>query len=108
MSQTDEIKVLDDRIKADQTQYNLDREAAKISALSTGILEKYEYLTGEDLGYKPGVVEAKNSNVFNKGIKEDDRKERLLKRLKNIEDKNEKQLDEIEHQGERQLDMVNN
>ena len=44
--------------------------------------------------------------VFNKRLDEKDKKERLLKRLKNIEGKNEKQLDEIEYQGERQLDMI--
>ena len=53
---TDELKILDDKIKANQTQYDLDREAAKTSALSSKELDKYEYLTGEDLGYKPGVV----------------------------------------------------
>ena len=44
--------------------------------------------------------------VFNKRLDEKDKKEGLLKRLKNIESKNEKQLDEIEYQGERQLDMI--
>ena len=43
--------------KANEALYNLDREAAKISALSSGELEKYEYLTGEDLGYKPKMLE---------------------------------------------------
>ena len=57
MTLTDELKILDDKIKANQAQYDLDREAAKISALSSKELDKYEYLTGEDLGYKPGVVE---------------------------------------------------
>ena len=33
-------------------QYDLDREAAKISALSSKDFDKYEYLTGKDLGYK--------------------------------------------------------
>ena len=34
------------------------REAAKISALSSkDLLEKYEYLTGEDLGHRPSVLE---------------------------------------------------
>ena len=33
MKLTDEVKILDDKIKANQAQYNLDREAAKISAL---------------------------------------------------------------------------
>ena len=44
--------------------------------------------------------------VFNKRSDENDKKERLLKRLKNIQDKNEKKLDETEYQGERQLDMI--
>ena len=53
MTLTDKLKILDDKIKANQAQYDLDREAAKISAFSSGELEKYEYLTGDDLGYKP-------------------------------------------------------
>ena len=50
MISTDEIEFLDDKIKANQDQYNLDRVAAKISALSSGELEKYENSTGENLG----------------------------------------------------------
>ena len=58
MALTDELKILDDQIKANQAQYDLGREAAKISALSTKyILEKYEYLTREDLEHKPIVLE---------------------------------------------------
>ena len=58
MTLTDELKILDDKIKANQAQYNLGREAAKISALSSkDLLEKYEYLTGEDLGHRPSVLE---------------------------------------------------
>ena len=53
---TDELKILGDKIKANQVQYGLDREAAKISVLSSKELDKYEYLTGKDLGYKQGVV----------------------------------------------------
>ena len=49
--------ILDDKIKANQAQYDLDEEAAKISALSSKELHKYKCLTGEDLGYKPGVIE---------------------------------------------------
>ena len=41
MTQTEQVKILDDKIKA-----NLDREAAKISALLSSDLEKYKYLTG--------------------------------------------------------------
>ena len=40
---TDELKILDDKIKANQAQYDLDREATKISALSSTKLGKYEY-----------------------------------------------------------------
>ena len=39
------------------TKYFACRQAAKISALSSGELEKYEYLTGGNLGYKPDVVQ---------------------------------------------------
>ena len=39
-----------------EPQYDLDRKAAKISTLSSNNLDKYKYLTGEDLGWKPGTV----------------------------------------------------
>ena len=58
MTLTDERKILDDKIKANQAQYNLGREAAKMSALSSkNLSEKYKYLTGEDLGHRPSVLE---------------------------------------------------
>ena len=57
MKLTDELKILNDNIKTNQAQYELSRGAAKISALSSKNLDKYEYLTGEDLGCKPSVVE---------------------------------------------------
>ena len=99
MPLTDELAILDDKIKENQAQYALDREAAKISALSFKELDKYAYLTGEDLGYKPGIIEQAKfeysplGKVFNKGLNESDKKDRLLKRLKNIEAKDEKQLE---------------
>ena len=97
MTVTDRLKIIDNKIRVNQAQYDLDRLAAKISALSSGELRKYEYLTGEDLGYKPSVLEQTKfdysslGKVFNMGLDDkDDQKEQLLKRLKNIEDKNEK------------------
>ena len=49
---------LNDKINANQAQYDLRREAAKISALSSkDLLEKDKYLTGEDLGHRPSVLE---------------------------------------------------
>ena len=40
-----------------EAQYDLNRKAAKISALSSYNLDKYEYLTDEDFGLKPSTVE---------------------------------------------------
>ena len=94
MTVTDQIKILNRKITQNESQYHLDREAAKISALSSNNLDEYELLTGEDLDLKPSTIEqAKFENsplgkVFNKGLSEDDKKEGILKRLKNIEDKN--------------------
>ena len=73
MTVTDQLKIIDKKIKANQAQYEVDRFAATISALSSNELGKYEYLVGEDLGYKPGVVEQAKfeysllDKVFNKG-----------------------------------------
>ena len=76
-----------------KAQYDLDRKAGKISTLSPNNLHKYEYLTGEALGLKPSTVEqtifeySPLGNVFHKGLEEDeDKKDGLSKRLKNIED----------------------
>ena len=74
-----------------------------MSALSSKELEKCEYLTGEDLGYKVGVVEqaklehSPQGKVFHKGLNEKNKKERLLKKLKDIEEKNEEQVKIIEN-----------
>ena len=58
MTLTDELKILDDKIEANQGKYDLGREVAKISAFSSkDLLEKYEYLTGEDLRHRPIVLE---------------------------------------------------
>ena len=57
MTVTDQLKIIENKIKANQAQYDLDRLAAKISVLSSNDLRKYEYLTVEDLGYKPSVLE---------------------------------------------------
>ena len=78
MTVTDQIKILNRKIKQNEAQYDLDIKAAKISALSSN-----------NLGLKPSTVEQAKfeysplGKIFNKG---------LLKRLKNIEDKNEELL----------------
>ena len=55
MTIDEQVKILDDKIRSNKAQYELDRQNAKISALSSGELQKYKYLTGEDLGYKSDI-----------------------------------------------------
>ena len=55
MTLTKQIKILGTKIMQNQAQYDLDRKATKISALSSNSLDKYQYLTGEDLGLKPST-----------------------------------------------------
>ena len=57
MTLTGERNILDDKIKANQCQYDLVREAAKISLSSKDLLEKYKYLTGKDLGHRSSMLE---------------------------------------------------
>ena len=40
---------IDDKIGDEKLQYDINKEAAKISALSSGKIHKYEYLTGEEI-----------------------------------------------------------
>ena len=65
MTVTDQIKIIDSEIKSNQSHYDLGRETVKISALSSkDLLEKHEYLTGEDLGHKPSVFENAKFEYF--------------------------------------------
>ena len=57
MTITDQIKILNKKIMQNEAQCDLDIKAAKISALSSNNLDKYEYLIGEDLGLKPRPIE---------------------------------------------------
>ena len=71
-------------------------------------------MTGEDLDLKPSTVEEAKfeysllGRIFNKGLSEEDKKQGLLKKLKNIEDKNEQQLQVIKDQGGKQLEQPKN
>ena len=88
MTVTDQIKILGKKIKQNESQYDLDREAAKISALSSNNLDKYELLIGEDLGLKPSTIEQARfeysplGKTFNKGSSEEDKKRRNFKGTK--------------------------
>ena len=98
MTRKEQNKTLDDKIKANNAQYNLDRMHAELSAYSSGDLHKYEYLTKKDLNYKPNAFEQAKfeysplGKVFTNGLNKTDKKEGLLKKLKNIESKSNNQL----------------
>ena len=113
MTVTDRLKIIDNKIRVNQAQYDLDRLAAKISALSSGELRKYECFTGQDLGCKPSVIEQTKfdysllGKVFTKGLDKDEDKKALFKTLTNIEDNNEELLDEIKDQNTNKLNNKN-
>ena len=98
MTRKEQNKILHDKIKANKRQYKLDRKNAEISVYSSSDLPKYEYLTNKDLNYTPDSFEQAKfeysplGKVFIDGLDKSDRKEGLLKRLKNIEDKSNTQL----------------
>ena len=98
MTRKEQNKILDDKIKANNAQYNLDRMNSEISADSSGDLPKYEYLTKKYLGYKPDAFEEAKfeysplGKLFTDRLDKFDKIEGLLKRLKNIEDKSNNQL----------------
>ena len=81
---------IEDKIKDEKLQYDINKEAAKISALSSGKLDKYEYLTGEEIlpsNQQQIIQQAKFTNSpLGKA---------LQKQRKTIEDQGEKQVDAL-------------
>ena len=86
MTVKDQLKILDRNIKQNKADYDLYRQNFEISALSSGDLNKYEYLTNNDLGYKPDPIQKSKfeysplGQVFNKGLDSSEKQEGLLKR----------------------------
>ena len=82
---------IEDQIKDEKLQYDINRKAAKISALSSGKTDKYEYLTGEEIlpsNQKQIIQQAKfNYSPFRKAIE---------KQIKTIKDQGEKQVAALE------------
>ena len=82
---------IEDQIKDEKLQYDINREAAKISDLSSGKLDKYEYLTGEEIlpsNQQQLIQQAKfNYSALGKAIE---------KQRKTIEDQGEKQVVALE------------
>ena len=57
MTRKDQIKILNDKIESNPNQYKVDRLNAEISAFSSGDLNKYEFLTRNNLKYKPNALD---------------------------------------------------
>ena len=107
MTVTDQIKILNRKIKQNESQYDLDRKAAEISSLSSKNLDKYELLTGEDLDLKPSTVKQAKleysplGKIFNKGLSQNDKKEGLFK------DKNEELISTLSATNKATKDKIN-
>ena len=82
------MMTINDQIKDEKLQYNISRETAKISALSSDKLHKYEYLTGEDIlpSNQHQIIEQTKFTYSPLGKVFD------------------KQINTIEHQGKKQVD----
>ena len=92
--------IIEDQIKDEKLQYDINREAAKISALSSAKIAKYEYLTGEEIlpsNQQQIIQQAKfNYSPLGKGLE---------KQIKTIEDQGKKQIKAI--QDNKQLVNIN-
>ena len=83
MTKKDQIKIFNNKITANNAQYTLDRLNAKISSFSDCNLDKYEFLTRKDLGYKPNALQKARfeysplGKVFNEGLNKTNKKELL-------------------------------
>ena len=82
---------IEDQIKDEKLQYDINREAAKISALSSGKIDKYEYLTSEEIlpSNQQQIIQQAKFNYSPLG-------KALEKQRKSIEDQGEKQVKAIQ------------
>ena len=82
---------IEDQIKDEKLQYDINREVAKISALSSGKIDKYEYLTGEEIlpSNQQQIIEQAKCTYSPLG-------KAFEKQTKIIEDQGEKQVDALE------------
>ena len=81
---------IEDQIKDEKLQYDINREATKISALSSGKFDKYEYLTGEEIlpSKQQQIIQQAKFNYSPLG-------KATEKQIKTIEDQGEKQVDAL-------------
>ena len=81
---------IEDQIRDEKLQYDINREAAKISALSSGKIDKYEYLTGEEIlpSTQQQIIEQAKFTYFSLG-------KAFEKQTKTIEDQGKKEIDAL-------------
>ena len=83
-------------------QYNINREAAKTSALSSGKVHKYEYLTGED------VLPSNQHQIIEQAKFTYSPSEKVFKKqIKTIENQGKKQVDTLENLKDQNKQLVN-
>ena len=85
---------IDDQIRDEKLQYDINKEAAKISALSPNKIDKYEYLTGEEIlpSNQKQIIEQTKFTYSPLG-------KAYGKEIKRIKDQGEKQIKAIQNQG---------
>ena len=95
MTRKEQIKILDNKIESNINQYKINRLNAEISAFSSGDLNKYEFLTGKDLKYKPNALDKARfefsllGKAFSMGLDQNIQgyqEEGVIKLLKDIRD----------------------
>ena len=81
---------IEDQIRDETLQYDINREAAKISALSSGKIDKYEYLTGEE------ILPSNQQQIIEKAkLPYSPLGKAFKKQTKTIEDQGKKQIDAL-------------
>ena len=93
---------INDLIREEKPQYDVIREAAKISALSSGRIHKYEYLTGKDIlpSNQQQIIEQTKFTYSPLG-------KAFEKQIKTIEDQGEKQIDALKNLKDQNKQLVN-
>ena len=86
---------INDQIRDEKLQQDINRKTAKISALSSGNIQKYEYLTGEDIlpSNQQQIIEQAKFTYSPLG-------KAFEKQIKTIEDQGQKQIKAIQDQGQ--------
>ena len=98
----DKIMTIEDQIRDEKLQYDINREAAKISALSSGKIDKYEYLTGEEIlpSNQKQIIEQAKFTYSTLG-------KTFEKQIKTIKDQGEKQIKAIQDNKEQLVNITN-